>query len=107
CRFGDVLIARRPDAPDARGRSGAGAGGGGSALDGPGEIHQLDGETGRVLEDPGVPVELAEHDARATAVGDQLEAGPAGARGRVDGRAVDGDAVLGRLDDGVGLGVHR
>src|SRR5690606_25342584 len=26
---------------------------------------------------------------------------------RVDGRAVDGDAVLGRLDDGVGLGVHR
>ena len=40
-------------------------------------------------------------------VRDQLEAGPARARGHVDRRAVDHHAVLRGLDDGVGLGVDR
>ncbi len=59
------------------------------------------------LEDARVPVELSVHDADTPGVGHQLEARPAGAGGGVERRAVDADAVLRRLENGVGLGVHR
>ena len=52
-----------------------------------------------------VPIELPEVHTPQSGVRDQLEAGPAGARRRVDLRALDRDAVLRRLDDRVGLRV--
>src|SRR5690606_1370301 len=70
------------------------------------DLGELDSEPLRVLEDALVAIELAEDDPDAAGVGDELEAGPARRGGGVDGGAVDGDPVLGRLDDGVGLRVH-
>src|SRR6185436_8281867 len=79
----------------------------GLGLRGGAQVDQLDaelfGDPDRLL----VTVELAVVDARDAAVGDQLEAVPAGARGRVDLAPFDPDAVLGRLDDRIRLGVDR
>src|SRR2546428_10858340 len=70
-----------------------------------GEIDQLDPQAARDVEDPIVPVELAVDDPLDPGVGDQLEAGPAGARARVDVRALDADTAACRLQDCVPLGV--
>src|ERR1051325_3079732 len=54
-----------------------------------------------------VAVELAVIDAADAGVRDQLEAVPAGGGGSVELGAVDGDAILRRLQDRVRLGVNR
>src|SRR4051812_30917966 len=71
------------------------------------QVHQIDREPRRDVEDALVAIELAVDDAPNARVGDLLEAVPAGAGGDVNHSAVDEDAVLGGLDDGVGLGVDR
>src|SRR6266567_766165 len=66
---------------------------------------ELDAEPSRHIEDALVAIELAVHDPADPAVRDHLEAAPAGRSRHVNGGAVDHDAILGGLDDGVRLGV--
>src|SRR5579884_1230461 len=70
-----------------------------------GQVQQIYRQTLSDAEDPIVPVELAVDDPPDAGVGDLLEAVPARAGRDVDAGAVDHDAVLGGLDDGVRLGV--
>src|SRR5262245_1664252 len=69
------------------------------------EIDQVDADRLRHPEGSLVAVELAVVDPPYAGIGDQLEAVPAGARGRVHLRAIDVHPVACRLDDGVGLRV--
>src|SRR5437667_3913018 len=71
----------------------------------PGEIYQRNSNLLRHFEDPVIPVKFAVYDALDARVGDHLEAGPAGAGGRIDVRPFDAHAVAGGLEDGVGLGM--
>src|ERR1700674_5027449 len=68
-------------------------------------LDQLDLQLAGDLEDPVVPVELAVHDAPGPRIGDELEARPAGARGRVEIGAIDAHTVLRGLEDRVRLSV--
>src|SRR6266540_6588727 len=70
------------------------------------QIHQLDAGLTRHGQGLLVAIELAVVDTGNPRVGDQLETGPAGTRGRVELRSRDGDAVARGLDDRVGLRVH-
>src|SRR5690606_10192579 len=69
------------------------------------EVHELDPELLRDVEDLLVAVELAEDDLRESRVRDEAKATPAGRRGDVDRAAVDAVSVAGGLHDGVRLGV--
>src|SRR5437899_1653841 len=57
------------------------------------QIDQIDADLMRHVENAVVAVKFAVDDALDARVGDQLEAGPAGARGRVDVRPFDAHAV--------------
>src|SRR5580765_7817096 len=72
-----------------------------------GQIHELDSELLRELEDFLVAIELAEDDALHPGVRDQPKARPTRGCGHVDSGAVDRGAVLRGLHDRVRLRVHR
>src|SRR5512143_4373335 len=75
-------------------------------IDGEGaQVDQLDARGSSDREGFFVAVELAVVDPADAGVGDQLEAGPARARRRVELGARHRDTVLGRLNDRVGFGM--
>src|ERR1700687_2468884 len=66
---------------------------------------KLDADLGGELKNAVVPVKFSVDNAGTPSVGDELEAGPAGAGARVHRRRIDSDAVLRGLDDRVCLGM--
>ncbi len=71
------------------------------------QFDELDTDLFGDRKDPVVAVKFTVADAFQPRVGDHFKARPARARGRIDRRAVDAHAVLGGLQDRIGLGVDR
>ena len=69
-------------------------------------MDELDPQPFRYLKDAFVPVKLAVNDPAQARIRDLLEAIPARAGSDIKGPSINHHAVLGRLEDGIALGVN-